>query len=49
VKVDYLAVIDPATFTAPAAATDESAAIVAARLGTTRLIDNMQLGPDDQD
>ena len=49
VKVDYLAVVDPATFAAPAAATSESAAIVAARVGTTRLIDNMQLGPDDQD
>lgn len=49
VKVDYLAVIDPATFAAPAAATDDSAAIIAARVGTTRLIDNMQLGHDDQD
>lgn len=49
VKVDYLAVIDAATFAKPAAATDESAAIVAARVGNTRLIDNMQLGPDDQD
>lgn len=49
VKVDYLAVIDPGTFTTPPAATDDSAAIVAARVGTTRLIDNMPLGPDDQD
>lgn len=49
VKVDYVAVIDPATFAAPAAATDDSAAIIAARVGTTRLIDNMQLGHDDQD
>lgn len=49
VKVDYLAVIDPATFAGPAAATDDSAAIIAARVGTTRLIDNMQLGHDDQD
>ena len=49
VNVDYLAVIDPAAFTTPATATDASAAIVAARVGTTRLIDNMQLGPDDQD
>jgi pantoate--beta-alanine ligase len=49
VQVDYLAVIDPSTFETPASASDQSAAIIAARVGTTRLIDNMHVGPDDQD
>ena len=48
VKVDYLAVIDPVTFKRFPAAESQHAAIVAARVGTTRLIDNMTLG-DDQD
>ena len=49
VTPDYLAVIDPLTFKRPETATDGNAAIVAARVGSTRLIDNMLLGQDDQD
>jgi pantoate--beta-alanine ligase len=49
VRVDYLAVVDPLTFNRPKVADASSAAIVAARVGTTRLIDNMTLGSDDQD
>ena len=49
VTPDYLAVIDPLTFKRPETATDGNAAIVAARVGSTRLIDNMVLGQDDQD
>lgn len=44
VKADYLAVIDPATFRRPDSARPEHAVIVAARVGTTRLIDNTLLG-----
>jgi len=43
VKPDYLAVVDEATFKRPAVATEHSSAIVAARVGTTRLIDNISL------
>ncbi|HEU0257058.1 MAG TPA: pantoate--beta-alanine ligase, partial [Microbacteriaceae bacterium] len=40
-KLDYLAVVDPATFTEVAADfRGEALAIVAAKVGTTRLIDN---------
>jgi pantoate--beta-alanine ligase len=49
VTPDYLAVIDPLTFKRPEVATAGNAAIVAARVGSTRLIDNMLLGQDDQD
>jgi pantoate--beta-alanine ligase len=49
VTPDYLAVVDPRTFKRPESATDGNAAIVAARVGSTRLIDNMLLGQDDQD
>ena len=49
VTPDYLAVIDPLTFKRPEIAGDGNAAIVAARVGSTRLIDNMLLGQDDQD
>lgn len=49
VTPDYLAVIDPLTFKRPELAADGNAAIVAARVGSTRLIDNMSLGQDDQD
>ena len=48
VQLDYLAVVDPSTFVRPPAAEPHHAAIVAARVGTTRLIDNMTLS-DDQD
>ena len=48
VDVDYLAVVNAQTFERTAEASEGSAAIVAARVGTTRLIDNVQLG-DDQD
>ena len=49
VRPDYLAVIDRATFKRPESATAESAVIVAARVGNTRLIDNMLLAGNDQD
>ncbi|MGE5748326.1 MAG: pantoate--beta-alanine ligase, partial [Gemmatimonas sp.] len=41
VTPDYLAVIDPLSFKRPATAASGNAAIVAARVGSTRLIDNM--------
>jgi pantoate--beta-alanine ligase len=41
---DYLAVVDPDTLEPVAAASATSATIVAARVGSTRLIDNMILG-----
>ncbi|MFL5579106.1 MAG: pantoate--beta-alanine ligase [Gemmatimonadaceae bacterium] len=43
-RIDYLAVVDPATLAPAREATDESVALVAARLGGTRLIDNAPLG-----
>ena len=49
VKVDYFAVIDPATFKRSTSVGPDFAAIVAARVGKTRLIDNMIVGSDDQD
>lgn len=49
VKADYLAVIDTNTFRRLDTATPGSSAIIAARVGTTRLIDNIQLADDDQD
>ncbi|MGK2963654.1 MAG: pantoate--beta-alanine ligase [Gemmatimonadaceae bacterium] len=49
VKPDYFAIIDPSTFTRRATADASSAAIVAARVGSTRLIDNISLVPDGQD
>lgn len=49
VRIDYLAVVDPRTFERPALADSSSAAIVAAKVGTTRLIDNMPLASDDRD
>ena len=48
IDIDYLAVIDGTTFERPGEADERSAAIVAARVGTTRLIDNVMLA-DDQD
>jgi pantoate--beta-alanine ligase len=49
VRVDYLAVVDPRRFEQPELADASSAAIVAAKVGTTRLIDNMSLGSNDID
>ena len=49
VVLDYLAVIDRRTFEQPDVAQSGNSAIIAARVGTTRLIDNMTLGRDDQD
>jgi pantoate--beta-alanine ligase len=49
VKCDYLAVVDPATFKRAKAAEPHFAAIVAARVGKTRLIDNVTVGGNDQD
>ena len=46
VRIDYLAVVDPETFLRPVSAERRHAAIVAARVGSTRLIDNMNLGDD---
>ena len=44
VAVDYFAVVDPVAMKPVAEATADSVAIVAARVGKTRLIDNMILG-----
>jgi pantoate--beta-alanine ligase len=49
VRPDYLGVIDPRTFMRPETASGEDAVIVAARVGNTRLIDNMPLAGNDQD
>jgi pantoate--beta-alanine ligase len=46
VKPDYLGVIDETTFKRPAVASGKSSAIVAARVGSTRLIDNMSLAAE---
>jgi pantoate--beta-alanine ligase len=46
VKPDYFAVIDETTFRRPAVASEKSSAIVAARVGSTRLIDNMSLAAE---
>lgn len=47
IKLDYFAVVDPATFERDDIAGERSAAIVAARVGTTRLIDNLTLGANE--
>jgi pantoate--beta-alanine ligase len=44
IKVDYFAVVDPTDMRPVEQAASESVAIVAARVGATRLIDNMILG-----
>lgn len=49
VELDYLAVIDQRTFENPDVAESGNSAIIAARVGSTRLIDNMTLGRNDQD
>ena len=43
VQVDYAEVVDPATFRKPAGAHSEPLAVVAARIGKTRLLDNHDL------
>ena len=43
VQVDYAEVVDPATFRKPAGAQSEPLAVVAARIGKTRLLDNHDL------
>lgn len=48
VKTDYFAVVNGSTLMREKTATAESAAIVAARVGATRLIDNMIMGGDDE-
>jgi pantoate--beta-alanine ligase len=49
IKLDYLAVVNPQTMEQEARAERGSAVIIAARVGTTRLIDNLILGENDQD
>ena len=49
IALDYLAVIDTGTFENPDVADSGNSAIIAARVGSTRLIDNMILGRNDQD
>jgi pantoate--beta-alanine ligase len=47
VDVDYVAVVDPADFSASAAIGDQSLALVAARVGRARLIDNARVRATD--
>lgn len=49
VKTDYFAVVDGSTLSRHETADKSFAAIVAARVGSTRLIDNITLGGDDED
>jgi pantoate--beta-alanine ligase len=49
VKLDYLAVVNAQTMEQEDHAQGGSAAIIAARVGSTRLIDNLILGENDQD
>lgn len=44
IAVDYVAVVDPATLQQPERADQASVVLIAARVGTTRLIDNAALG-----
>ncbi len=44
IVVDYVAVVDPATLQQPKRADQASVVLIAARVGTTRLIDNAALG-----
>ena len=48
VNIDYLGVVSQDTLARSDQASDASAAIVAARVGSTRLIDNMTLGAGDE-
>ena len=49
VKLDYLAVVNAQTMVQETRAQRGSAVIIAARVGNTRLIDNLILGENDQD
>jgi len=49
VELDYLAVVNPRTMEQETRAQRGSAVIVAARVGSTRLIDNLILGENDPD
>jgi pantothenate synthetase len=49
VRTDYLAVVNTTNFQRENPVDEGFAAIVAARVGTTRLIDNTILRSDDQD
>ena len=48
-EVDYFAVVDPSSFEPATVVTEDSAVIVAARVGPTRLIDNCVLAGNDSD
>ncbi len=48
VKTDYFAIVTGPTLMREKTATADSSAIVAARVGSTRLIDNMIMGGDDE-
>lgn len=49
IAVDYFAIVEPATFRRAKRVEAQFAAIVAARFGKTRLIDNITVGANDQD
>lgn len=49
IRLDYLAVVNPKTMKQDTRAQRGSAVIIAARVGSTRLIDNLILGENDQD
>ena len=46
--LDYLALVDPASFRECRGTVDRARMLVAARIGKTRLIDNMLLAPQDE-
>jgi pantoate--beta-alanine ligase len=47
--LDYLGVVDLPSLERLPTASDDSAVMIAARIGNTRLIDNLLLGKNDQD
>ena len=47
VKIEYLAIVNPATLDPVSRVTAGSVALIAARVGNVRLIDNLILGPPD--
>jgi pantoate--beta-alanine ligase len=49
VKADYIRVVNRDNFRSPEEADDRSSVVIAARVGSTRLIDNMSLSTNDQD